>query len=68
MQVIFLYNLFILTKIVFAKGTVDEAKKILDLGLYIGINGCSLKTKENIEAMKTIPTHKLVLFLLLKKS
>ena len=35
-------------------------KKILDLGLYIGVNGCSLKTKENIEVMKKIPTNKLV--------
>jgi len=42
-------------------GTEDEVKKILDLGLYIGVNGCSLKTKENIEVMKKIPTNKLML-------
>lgn len=42
-------------------GTTKEARAILDLGFFIGINGCSLKTKENIEAMKSIPSEKLML-------
>jgi len=31
------------------------------MGLYIGINGCSLKTEENVEMVKTIPLDKLLL-------
>jgi len=30
-------------------GTKAELDMILGLGLYVGINGCSLKSKENIE-------------------
>lgn len=42
-------------------GTSAEAKTYLDLGLYIGINGCSLKTAENLEVLKEIPVDKLLL-------
>ena len=33
-------------------GDEEELKQLLELGLYIGVNGCSLKTKENIEIVK----------------
>ncbi|XP_078376921.1 deoxyribonuclease TATDN1-like [Oculina patagonica] len=42
-------------------GTKEEASDYLDQGLYIGITGCSLKTEDNIEVMKTIPSDRLLL-------
>ncbi|KEI39455.1 uncharacterized protein L969DRAFT_17377 [Mixia osmundae IAM 14324] len=42
-------------------GTVAEAKELIDLGLYIGVNGCSLKTAENLEVVKSLPLDKLLL-------
>ena len=31
------------------------------MDLYIGVNGCSLKTKENVEIVKKIPLDKIML-------
>ncbi|CAK9781044.1 unnamed protein product [Cutaneotrichosporon oleaginosum] len=42
-------------------GTVEEMKELLDMGLYIGVNGCSLKTQENIDVVKAIPLDRLML-------
>lgn len=35
-------------------GTVEEARELMDLGLYIGINGCSFKTVENCDVVREI--------------
>ncbi|KAJ2746336.1 hypothetical protein GGI20_001458 [Coemansia sp. BCRC 34301] len=42
-------------------GSVDEARELLDLGLYIGINGCSLKTEDNLAAVRSIPMDRLMI-------
>ncbi|KAI9632991.1 uncharacterized protein MKK02DRAFT_35211 [Dioszegia hungarica] len=42
-------------------GTTEEVKELVDMGLYIGLNGCSLKTAENLETVKTIPLDRIML-------
>ena len=36
-------------------GTIEEMRSLLDLGFDIGINGCSMKTEENLAVIKEIP-------------
>ena len=42
-------------------GTMDEMRLYVDQDLYIGINGCSLKTKENLEVACAIPLDRIML-------
>lgn len=42
-------------------GTAEEMAELMDLGLYIGINGCSLKTKENCAVVKEVRLDRLML-------
>jgi len=42
-------------------GTIEELRELLDMGLYIGVNGCSLKTIENVEAVRHIPLDRLMI-------
>ena len=36
-------------------GTMEEMNRLVVLGVDIGVNGCSLKTEENLEVVKAIP-------------
>ncbi|KAI9291264.1 putative deoxyribonuclease TATDN1 [Neoconidiobolus thromboides FSU 785] len=42
-------------------GTLEEALALIQLGLYIGINGCSLKTDANIQVVSKIPLNKIMI-------
>lgn len=42
-------------------GDDEELQEILDLDLYVGLNGCSLKTKENCDIVKKIPLDRIML-------
>ncbi len=40
-------------------GTIEEMQSLVELGLDIGVNGCSLKTEDNLEVVKAIPLDRL---------
>lgn len=40
-------------------GTHEELKMMLDMGFDIGINGCSLKTEENLAVVKEVPLERI---------
>jgi len=42
-------------------GSASDRDRILALGFHIGINGCSLKTEDNLTVMKDIPNNKLMI-------
>ncbi|KAM9959719.1 hypothetical protein ACTFIR_000810 [Dictyostelium discoideum] len=44
-------------------GTLDELNQLLELddGIYIGVNGCSLKTQENLDVVSKIPINRLMI-------
>ena len=42
-------------------GSLEEMHQLVELGLYIGINGCSLRTEENLMVVSQIPEHLLLL-------
>ena len=42
-------------------GGMEEMKALTDLGLHIGINGCSLRSEESLEVVAAIPTSHLLL-------
>ncbi|KKY23885.1 putative deoxyribonuclease tatd [Phaeomoniella chlamydospora] len=40
-------------------GSIEEMKMLVDQGFDIGVNGCSMKTEENVEVVKHIPLERL---------
>ncbi|KAG0144716.1 hypothetical protein CROQUDRAFT_79662 [Cronartium quercuum f. sp. fusiforme G11] len=42
-------------------GSKEEMEELVELGYSIGINGCSLKTADNLEVVKHIPLDRLML-------
>lgn len=42
-------------------GSQEDLQRYLDLGLYIGVNGCSLKTQENLDVVRAIPLDRIMI-------
>ncbi|GAA6027249.1 hypothetical protein JCM8097_002524 [Rhodosporidiobolus ruineniae] len=42
-------------------GTAEEALELIELGYFVGINGCSLKTQENLDCVKALPLDKMLI-------
>ncbi|KAI9714417.1 MAG: hypothetical protein M1820_000378 [Bogoriella megaspora] len=40
-------------------GTMEEMRRVLDLGFDVGINGCSMKTEENVAVVREVPLERL---------
>ena len=40
-------------------GTKEEMDAVLAMGLDVGVNGCSLKTEENLEVVRGLPLERL---------
>ena len=41
--------------------TIELANEFIDMGLYIGLNGCSLKTEENLKVVQDLPLTSMLL-------
>ncbi|XP_055627537.1 deoxyribonuclease TATDN1 [Toxorhynchites rutilus septentrionalis] len=42
-------------------GSLEDAQTLMELGFYIGINGCSLKTEENLKVVAQIPDDRIMI-------
>lgn len=41
-------------------GTAAEAARLLQLGFYIGLNGCSLRTPDGLQVARSIPRERIL--------
>ena len=41
-------------------GTLDEAMKFIQLGYFIGLNGCSMKKPANLDVIKQLLLEKIL--------
>ena len=41
-------------------GTVAEAARLVELGFYIGLNGCSLRTPQGLQVARSIPRERIL--------
>lgn len=41
-------------------GTVEEMRRVVEMGLSVGVNGCSLKSEESLEVVREIPLERLM--------
>jgi TatD DNase family protein len=39
---------------------LPEAQRFIDLGYFIGLNGCSMKTVDNLDVIRQLPLEKIV--------
>lgn len=42
-------------------GSLEQAKGLIERGFFLGLNGCSLKTEENLKVVKDLPIEHLML-------
>jgi TatD DNase family protein len=42
-------------------GTLEQALALIELGYHVGINGCSLKTEENLKVVAAIPNDRILI-------
>eukprot|EP00928_Gymnodinium_smaydae_P019703 TRINITY_DN17572_c0_g2_i1.p1 TRINITY_DN17572_c0_g2~~TRINITY_DN17572_c0_g2_i1.p1 ORF type:complete len:392 (-),score=83.98 TRINITY_DN17572_c0_g2_i1:163-1248(-) len=42
-------------------GSLEDAERLMALGFYIGLNGCSLRTLENLEVVRQLPADRILL-------
>ncbi|AFN82629.1 TatD deoxyribonuclease-like protein [Encephalitozoon romaleae SJ-2008] len=42
-------------------GDIEEAKELIKKGLFIGVNGCSVKTPEGIDVIRSLPLESLLI-------
>lgn len=40
-------------------GTLEEMNRLVAMGFDIGVNGCSMKTEENLDVVRAIPLDRL---------
>ncbi|XP_068896172.1 deoxyribonuclease TATDN1 isoform X2 [Tenebrio molitor] len=42
-------------------GRIEEAQSFIDMNFFIGLNGCSLKTEENLKTVAALPNDKILI-------